>query len=46
MFRNKKETFLTTKMLSFHKDKNRNSPKGLIHDFGKKKFQKIVFDFS
>ena len=32
-------------MLTFHKAKHRNSPKGVTHDFGQKKLQKIVFDF-
>ena len=32
-------------MLTFHKAKNRNSPKGLTHDFGKKNSKKLYLIF-
>ena len=43
---NTKETFYATKIGTFHKAKNRNFPKGLTHDFGQQKFQKICICFS
>ena len=43
---NTKETFYATKIGTFHKVKNRNFPKGLTHDFGQQKFQKICICFS
>ena len=33
-------------MLTFHKAKNRNFPKGLTHDFGQKNFKTLIFAFS